>query len=487
VVPAGAWEVILDLKPYPAMKDSGLPGLGPIPAAWSIARNGRLFVERNETGFADLPILEVSLRSGVRVRRFDGDSRKQLMSDRDKYKRACAGDLAYNMMRMWQGAVGPAPVDGLVSPAYVVARPLPGVVARYFAYLFRTDSYMGEIDQYSHGIVKDRNRLYWEQFKQMPSACPPTEEQVAIVRFLGHADRQIRRYIRAKQKLIKLLEEQKQAIIHRAVTRGLDRQVRLRPSVKWLDDAPEHWNQLFLGRCLRRIDQGWSPVAAEGDISLEQWAVLTLSAVRRGVFNGTAIKPVPTTARIPEGIVISNGDLLLTRSNTRERVGDLCIVHDARERTVFSDLIYRLTTDPTIVNPRFLMYQLLSPFGRRQIERDARGSSGTMPKIAHRHIRSWRVVVPPLAEQDEIVDAIEHATRQISEAVKRTEVETELLREYRTRLIADVVTGKLDVREAAATLPDEADEPEPLDEASATDADEANDADLDAAPEDGEA
>lgn len=152
-------------------------------------------MERKETGFGDLPILEVSLRSGVRVRRFHGDSRKQLMSDRDKYKRACAGDLAYNMMRMWQGAVGLATVDGLVSPAYLVARPFAGVVARYFAYLFRTDSYMSEIDQCSRGIVKDRNRLYWDQFKQMQSACPPTEEQAAIARFLNHADRQIRRYI----------------------------------------------------------------------------------------------------------------------------------------------------------------------------------------------------------------------------------------------------------------------------------------------------
>jgi type I restriction enzyme, S subunit len=158
---------IADLEPYPAMKDSGLPWLGAVPTSWSIVRNGRLFVERKEMGFADLPILEVSLRSGVRVRRFGADARKQLMSDRGKYKRARAGDLAYNMMRMWQGALGLAPVDGLVSPAYVVARPFAGVVARYFAYLFRTDAYMGEVDQYSSGIVKDRNRLYWDQFKQM--------------------------------------------------------------------------------------------------------------------------------------------------------------------------------------------------------------------------------------------------------------------------------------------------------------------------------
>src|SRR5262249_61032066 len=111
-----------------------------------------------------------------------------------------------------------------------------------FAYLFRTDSYMGEVDQYSRGIVKDRNRLYWDHFKQMLSVCPPAQEQAAIVRFLGHADRQIRRYTRAKQQLIQLLEEQRQVIIHRAVTRGLDRDVRLKSSdVEWLGDVPEHW------------------------------------------------------------------------------------------------------------------------------------------------------------------------------------------------------------------------------------------------------
>src|SRR4051794_39237658 len=111
------------LRPYPEYVGSGLPWLGAIPAHWEVRRNGRLFAQRNETGFADLPILEVSLRTGVRVREFGASQRKQVMSDRDKYKRAVKGDVAYNMMRLWQGAVGIAPVDGLVSPAYVVARP----------------------------------------------------------------------------------------------------------------------------------------------------------------------------------------------------------------------------------------------------------------------------------------------------------------------------------------------------------------------------
>jgi type I restriction enzyme S subunit len=104
------------LTPYQDYKNSDLPWAGDIPEHWETWRNGRLFAQRNETGHGDLPILEVSLRTGVKVRDMDNLKRKQMMSDREKYKRAARGDIAYNMMRMWQGAVGVAPVDGLVSP-----------------------------------------------------------------------------------------------------------------------------------------------------------------------------------------------------------------------------------------------------------------------------------------------------------------------------------------------------------------------------------
>lgn len=173
-----------NLRAYPEYKDSGLPWLGKVPVHWEVRRNGRLFAQRNETGFGNLPILEVSLKTGVRVRDMENMKRKQVMSDREKYKRAAKGDIAYNMMRMWQGAVGAAPVDGLVSPAYVVARPYPATETRYFSYLFRTAAYMAEVDGYSRGIVKDRNRLYWEDFKRMPSCYPSPEEQRAIADFL---------------------------------------------------------------------------------------------------------------------------------------------------------------------------------------------------------------------------------------------------------------------------------------------------------------
>ena len=207
-------------RPYPAYKPSGVEWLGDVPEHWEVRRNGRLFVQRNETGFPELPILEVSLNTGIRIRDFGNSDRKQIMAVRSEYKRAVKGDIAYNMMRMWQGAVGVIPVDGLVSPAYVVARPLKGTESRYFSALFRTNVYMAEVDKYSHGIVKDRNRLYWENFKQMPTPYPPPDEQGCIVRYLDKATAAIATDRAHRQ--IDLLREYRTRLIADVVTGKID-------------------------------------------------------------------------------------------------------------------------------------------------------------------------------------------------------------------------------------------------------------------------
>jgi type I restriction enzyme, S subunit len=210
------------LDPDVFLKDSGVEWLGEVQEHWEVRRNGRLFVQRNETGYTELPILEVSLRTGVRVRSLDSSDRKQAMSDRSKYKRAVEGDLAYNMMRMWQGAVGAAPVDGLISPAYVVARPLHGTDVRYFERLFRTSVYMQEVDNYSRGIVKDRNRLYWEDFKAMPTPYPPPDEQGAIAEFLDQSTADIDTAISRANSESALLNEYRTRLIADVVTGKLD-------------------------------------------------------------------------------------------------------------------------------------------------------------------------------------------------------------------------------------------------------------------------
>jgi type I restriction enzyme S subunit len=139
--------------------------------------------------------------------------RKQQMADRAKYKRAAQGDIAYNIMRMWQGAVGIAPCDGLISPAYVVARPLGDIDPRFYTYLFRTTAYMREVDFASRGIVPDRNRLYWQYFKPLLAPAPPPEEQRQIADFLDAYTAQVQQLVAAKRRTIAILEEQRDQII----------------------------------------------------------------------------------------------------------------------------------------------------------------------------------------------------------------------------------------------------------------------------------
>ena len=209
-------------QPYTEYKESGVEWLRKIPANWSIRRNGRLFAERNEKKFGRLPILEVSLHTGVRIRDMDGGLRKQQIADRDEYKRAARGDIAYNMMRMWQGAVGVAPVDGLISPAYVVAMPLRGVDARYFEFQFRTADYRQQINMASRGIVPDRNRLYWDRFKGMSSVVPPPEDQKRISDFLQVQGDMTAKAVLHQEQLVRLVKEHRNALIGNVVTGKLD-------------------------------------------------------------------------------------------------------------------------------------------------------------------------------------------------------------------------------------------------------------------------
>jgi type I restriction enzyme S subunit len=148
--------------------------------------------------------------------------RKRLVADQTKYSLVRSGDLAYNAMRMWQGAVGASAVDGLVSSAYVVITPRPGTDPNFFEFLFRTTLYKQQVNRYSTGIASDRNRLYWEHFKQMPNVLVPLHEQEAICRFIqtetGAQDLAISRL----QREIELLRELRARLVADLVTGKVD-------------------------------------------------------------------------------------------------------------------------------------------------------------------------------------------------------------------------------------------------------------------------
>ena len=248
------------LKPYPAYKDSGVPWLGMVPTHWKVLPNRALFMEVNDRNYPQEPLLSVTIGRGV-IQQSDllKNSSKKDSSNENKsnYKLVQSGDITYNKMRAWQGAIGISDFRGIVSAAYVVVRPRSKLETRYFHHLFRIPAFSKEAERWSYGITSDQWSLRAEDFKQIYSILPTLEEQNRIVDFLDHIDHRVSRFIRVKRRMIALLNEQKQAIIHRAVTRGLDPDVHLKPSgVEWLGDVPEHWEVKRLRNLTTHITSG---------------------------------------------------------------------------------------------------------------------------------------------------------------------------------------------------------------------------------------
>lgn len=360
---------------------------------------------------------------------------------------------------IWKGDL---PICGFQKALHRL-RPLSrGEVPRFLLYLLQVASKSGAFDD---GHTSTIQHLTGDKLRAHRFPFPSSQEQAAIVRFLDYADRRIRRYIAAKRKLIALLNEQKQAIIHRAVTRGLDPGVRLKPSgVEWLGEVPAHWEVGRLKGWITPIEQGWSPQCDAQPAGPDEWGVLKVGCVNRDYFDPSQNKRLPANLSPAPELEIRRGDILVSRANTRQLLGLASIVDDVRPRLLLCDKLFRFRIDLRS-NAHFFVCAIRSKPSRVQIESSTTGASDSMQNIGQGTIRNLWMAVPPLDEQQQIVEAIAGETELLSRSLRKSEREIDLLHEYRTRLIADIVTGKLDVREAAARLPEEGGELEPLEEA----------------------
>ena len=426
--------MIADLKPYPAMKDSGVPWLRAVPLHWETER-GKWMFRRMERPVRDTDEVitcfrdgTVTLRRNRRVRGFT-EALKEI-----GYQGIRRGDLVIHGMDAFAGAIGVADSDGKGTPVYSVCEPRLTAKAQYYAYLLREMARNQWIQALATGIRERSTDFRFDGFGSQPVAVPPFAEQAAIVRFLDHSDRRIRRYIRAKQKSITLLEEQKRAVIRIAMTRGLDPSVRFKPSgVAWLGDVPEHWE-------VRRL----------------KW----VTRLQRGY-------DLPADRRVPGPVpVVSSGGFIDTHSESRCAGPGVVMGRYGSTDAVFyvEQDFWPHNTSLFVThfqgNTQKWCYYLL-----RSITKADHAGKSAVPGIDRNDLFQIVVSVPPVDEQREIVRTIEGATHDLDDAISVAQRAIALLREYRTRLIADVVTGKLDVREAAARLPEDVAETEPLGEA----------------------
>ena len=457
-----------DLKPYPAMKDSGVPWLGEVPTYWEVrhlGRIGRFFKGGGGTKEDEREEGIPCVRYGdlyTHHRFFITASRACVAPElaATAYTPIAYGDVLFAGSGETIEEIGKSAVNLIRGPAccggdVIVFRPSIDAEARFLGYIADCSASVHQKACIGRGFTV--MHIYSSDLKYMTVAIPPVPEQVAIVRFLDYADRRIRRYIRAQQQLIALLEEQKQAIIHRAVTRGLDPNVRLKPSgVEWLGDVPEHWTlkrfkflvQITSGQVdPRRPEYRGKILVAPNHIRSSTGEIVHLETaedqgadsgkyeVRRGQVIYSKIRPNLRKAAIAPLDCLCSADM------------------------------YPITVREAELRPAYLLLLLLSPpFTKYAVDCSLRVA---MPKVNRDALGECWIWYPNLKEQDSLLEFIKSVGGPSDLAVARVAREVSLLREYRTRLIADVVTGKLDVRAAAARLPDEVEELEPLDEADA--------------------
>jgi type I restriction enzyme S subunit len=443
--------MIANLKPYPAYRQAEGGWLGEVPSHWTIRRMKYVVREidvRSTTGKEQL--LRISQYTGVTKRhRADGlegpDTRADSLVG---YKRVEPNDLVINIMLAWNGSMGVSRFEGIASPAYCVYRFGRNLGPWYFHNLLRSPAYKARIKASSTGVVESRLRLYSDDLGRIEAMVPPTEEQAAIVRFLDWANGRLERAIRAKRKAIALLNEQKQAIIHRAVTRGVEPSVPLKPSgIPWLGDIPRHWEV----SALRRY---WSVTDCKH---------LTVPFVDEGIPLASVIE-VQSFSLDLSRCKRTKPDWyrMLIEGERKPRRGDLIYCRNASvgaSALVETDIDFAMGQDVCLIrsqqqNQRFLNYVFHSHFMEHQLELLLVGS--TFKRINISEIKALAVIVPPRHEQDAICEFLDAGIRGYDTTISRLEREIDLVREYRTRLVADVVTGKLDVRDAAALLPEEA-------------------------------
>ena len=294
----------MTLKPYPEYRDLGLPWLKRIPSHWEVQRAKTVFQPidaRSKTGQEEL--LTVSSSDGVRRR----SEKKVTMFQAASYighKLCWPGDLVINSLWAWAKGLGISKHHGIVSTAYGVYRPKQEYAsfADYFHPLFRSEVYDWEFRIRSKGIWISRLQLTDSSFLDMPVILPPAEEAEQIGRFIKDYERRVNRLLRAKRRLIALLNEQKQAIIQRAVTRGLDPDVRLKPSgVDWLGEVPEHWEVRRLKSVSHFVTSGsrgwaqyyrerWTPMSRPRSGSAKQF--LTVVYLGRSVIVKRLVKAI---------------------------------------------------------------------------------------------------------------------------------------------------------------------------------------------------
>ncbi len=423
------------LKPYEEYKKSKSPFHRNIPSHWTEKRLAAVCsikcVQNNEGE----ELLSVFLNRGVI--NYKDTHQKQVhkpSEDMSKYQLVEPGDLVLNNQQAWRGSVGVSKYRGIVSPAYYVYSINDDINPFFLNYMVRDRDVVDQFVLASKGVGSIQRMLNNSYLKNVIFTIPPREEQGQIVRFLDWKLAKINKLIRAKKRQIALLNEQKQVIINNAVTKGLDPNVPMKDSgIEWIGPIPEHWKILYL-----------SQTATEQSISNKDIHNQNLLSLSYGKIINKDINT--TDGLLPASFdtyqIVHNGNIILRLTDLQNDHKSLRVGLATQTGIITS--AYTCLLPRGNVVPEFL-YMLLHSYDVCKVFYGMGG--GVRQSIGFNDIRKLLILVPPLEEQKQIKDFCYTKSDFIEGLIVSIEKEIMLLIEYRNRLISDVVTGKVDVRD----------------------------------------
>lgn len=420
------------MERYSEYKDSGVQWLGEIPGHWKAVRVKALLSERvdkSDTGLEEP--LSMSQKYGI-IPTKEMDVVPNMASTFIGAKRVFKQDLVFNKLKAHLGVFAISKYDGLVSPDYAVYTPNERTYLPFMEYVFHTPLYIGEFTRRATGVAIGLTRLYTNGLFAIPFLYPPIEEQHSIVSYLDDKCGKIDKMLEGKQKQIELLAEMKQRIIADAVTHGLNPDVKMKATnIPWLPEIPDHWDVKPIRAILRENNEK-TETGNEELLSLSQYTGISRKrdAGKTGMFEAESTigyKKVHPGQFVMNIMLAWNGSYAV--SGLEGIISPAYCVFDfiSNDNKMYYNYLWRLS-----------VYQ-------GAFKTESRGIIDSRLRLYPNKFLPFPTICPPLDEQDSIVSYITKKTAKIDALTGKLQQEIESIKEYKQRLISDVVTGQIKV------------------------------------------
>ncbi len=430
------------LPTYDQYKPSGVEWLGEIPEHWEVVRMKHLYRDISIKNRPEAELLSVTQNQGVVPRAWVENRMVMPSGALGSFKFIKKGDFAISL-RSFEGGLEFCHHDGIISPAYTVLQAKRKFESQFYKYLFKSFSFISEIQTSVVGIREGKNISYEELgYSFLP--IPPLPEQTAIAQFLDRKTALIDQAIDIKQKQIELLKERRQILIHQAVTRGLNPEVKMKDSgVEWIGEVPEGWEVKRL-KYISEVQSGVTLGKTYSGGSLPVFPYLRVANIQAGYFKLDDVAEISLPANVASKYFVRKGDILVTEGGDLDKLGRGTVWNGEIENCLHQNHVFAIRIIDSTTTAEYTSMIMESDYGRKYFTNTANKTTN-LASTNSTKLGNFPLIIPPKNEQRSILKYVGDVSIKTTTAITLKQQEIAKLQEYKATLINSAVTGKIKV------------------------------------------